>query len=496
MSTDTTSTQEQRQDELRARLKQLAQRFSQAEIARRTGTSRNNVSRYLRGMRIPLDFGTAVVEGLDVNPTWLLTGEGASDLSELPDNTAGMAKDLLALVEAMNTVAHMRLGALTGKHHLRVLRELNDALVRYESLRESLNERTSSTFRDLIEQYGKAVAEMNYDKAEPLREALLQLSRMCDDENLQRAFFQKQVIHEAVSGDPYRAVELQRKVFQSLLPDASIADEESLVEASNFGLTLVRVGRIKEGRAVFSTTLAMARNLDVPEYVEARVLSGLGYANAMLGNPSIGLVEYMNGFSKHPVDRRDAVSAGLVLVNFLARGIDYEVAHALWPSPVKTQTMLRIAIWNESTDNLRHSVKHYSSGGITQPGSMYPRTARILLAILAGEDWRDEFKEALQGAPARSETYPVRLARHVHAAQLSLAAKDRKTAKAEYRKSAEMIASTPADITYDPLLLATHWRNGLRLNDAQAKKEFPALIRQMLDQGYEFVRPLAEEFPT
>ncbi|MCA8946964.1 MAG: helix-turn-helix transcriptional regulator, partial [Planctomycetes bacterium] len=158
-------------NDLNSRLATLAEDRSLSDIARRTGTSVANVSRYISGTRIPGEFCAALVRGLGVNPSWLLTGEGSPFLSDVTEGTAQMAGDVLELVEAMNAVTHMRLGALTGKHHLKVLRELNDALLRYEELRARLNAHSAPIFKQLVDDLGAALGKLDIERAHDLRKA-------------------------------------------------------------------------------------------------------------------------------------------------------------------------------------------------------------------------------------------------------------------------------------------------------------------------------------
>ena len=63
---------------LRARLQQLAQTHSQAELARKTGFPPANVHRFLKAGKVPADFCEALVREFGVNPAWLLAGEGTT----------------------------------------------------------------------------------------------------------------------------------------------------------------------------------------------------------------------------------------------------------------------------------------------------------------------------------------------------------------------------------------------------------------------------------
>ena len=169
---------------VRGRLNILTENHAQAEIARRTGFPPANVHRFLKGGKIPADFCGAVVREFGINPAWLLTGEGAPRLSDVTEGTMRMAGNVLELVEAMSAVARMRLGSLTGKHHLRVLRELNDALEDHERLRERLNEHSHPVFQKLVEDIRATMEKRDLERATDLIKAAEQVQRLCADDKL------------------------------------------------------------------------------------------------------------------------------------------------------------------------------------------------------------------------------------------------------------------------------------------------------------------------
>ncbi|MCL4729100.1 MAG: helix-turn-helix domain containing protein, partial [Planctomycetes bacterium] len=124
---------------LAERLRVILRDRSQAEVARRTGNTGASVNRWLAKTRVPADFLQALVREFGVNPVWLLTGKGAVYSADIAVTGEQLAGNLLELVEAMETVARMRLGAVSGKTGGRVLRELAEASRRYEQLRENLH---------------------------------------------------------------------------------------------------------------------------------------------------------------------------------------------------------------------------------------------------------------------------------------------------------------------------------------------------------------------
>lgn len=132
---------------LQSRLNEFARAYSRAEIARKTETSVVNVSRYLKGTRVPAEFCMALVRQFGVNANWLLAGQGSLFVSDLATQHGQMAGDLLELVEAMSAVAKMRLGSIAGRDHMKLLRQLNDSLGTYERLREKLNQQSKGSLR-------------------------------------------------------------------------------------------------------------------------------------------------------------------------------------------------------------------------------------------------------------------------------------------------------------------------------------------------------------
>ena len=70
-------------EEIRERLRQLVKTRSQSDLARKTNTLVSTVNRYLKATKIPGEFCAAVINGLGVNPAWLMTGEGTPFLADV-----------------------------------------------------------------------------------------------------------------------------------------------------------------------------------------------------------------------------------------------------------------------------------------------------------------------------------------------------------------------------------------------------------------------------
>lgn len=242
---------------LQERLASLIEAHTQAEIARRTEFSPNNVSRYSAGTRMPLEFGSALVETLGINPAWLLTGEGTPYLSDISSGTREMAGDLLALVGAMASVNRMRLGSLTGKHHLGVLRDLNEALAQYEGLRAKLNQHSRPILLKLIDEIRDALLKRDLNRAETLLAAATQVSRLADDLFLQAQLEGTLSHFHHAGGNAAEALSHQRRSFLSMLLNRGTLDEWTQPEAHNFVKILETNGRFEEARRVARASIEL-----------------------------------------------------------------------------------------------------------------------------------------------------------------------------------------------------------------------------------------------
>lgn len=243
---------------LRERFATIAQSFSLSEIARRTETPLTNVHRYAGGSRIPAEFCAALVTRMGVNPAWLLAGEGMPWTSDITAGTTAMAGDLLELVEAMNAVTQMRLGALTGKHHLGVLRQLNDALVRYEDLRQRMNTHAEPVYRKLLEGLQKALTRMDVDRAEEIARAAEQVARLCQQPELARLHTRLKAHAAYLVGEQETALAHQQESFRTIISGGVIASEADLEEAVRLVTLLGAAGRSDEALRLAEATMLLA----------------------------------------------------------------------------------------------------------------------------------------------------------------------------------------------------------------------------------------------
>lgn len=237
-------------NELRLRLAEVVRGHSQAKLARETGHTASNISRYLRGMRVPAEFCIALVEKLGVNPAWLLAGQGAMYLADVHTGGEGVrARDLLELVQAMAAVSRVKLGALAGRADRKMLRELSDAIAAHERIRAQVRDRTAPFFEQLLVQLKSALEARELDHAEFLRNAARQCARFCDDEGQLRLLDHFEAHLLSMRRRDEEALALQRRALGRYLV-AEAPDELAMREINAHAGSLMRVGRIEHARRV------------------------------------------------------------------------------------------------------------------------------------------------------------------------------------------------------------------------------------------------------
>lgn len=465
-------------DEHTERLAVLAERWPQAEIARKTGTQRNNISRYMRGGKMPLEFGAALVRKLGVNPAWLLVGEGTAFLSDVNAETGRMAGDLLELVEAMNSVANLQLGSLTGKHHLRMLRELNDALARFEKLRESINERTGPIFSQLLDDYWAALEKWQLDKADDLRKAAEQVARLCDDEALQERFERTLSFHAFLRRDEEESILYQSRVFLRRLAVGSI-DEPGMREAFNAANTLQSNARLDEALAICDAAIALAgpRGQDWPV---TRLINAMGgYILMERGDPRPGLQRVVAA-NPQPTPAWHTVQHSMLIRGLLLTGgIDYRQAVEMkGEGPAHAQGMLVYALWLEDRATFELACEHC----LTDDAGDFNAFMHAALDAMQGR--KAAAQKFLKSYPERG---PMPLNEQFDQAVFGTAlarlcgASD---ARKRHEQATKILLGADARVHMSSLATAMYHRNALALKKGEARAQAEAFFREGFAKGY------------
>ena len=470
---------------IRGRLNELRKRFPQSEIARRTNTPLTNVHRYMNTGRIPAEFCTALVEALEVNPAWLLLGEGGELLSDVSANSAETGRGLLALIESMNAVSRLRLGALAGKQDQKLLRELSDAFSANESLRKKLNAQSLPVFTDLLNEGERQVGELNLERAASVLESAREVGRFCDDEELHTRFMMVQANLEYQRGALENSLKLSRRVFAQSLRAGALEREQDLRFAMNLALSLKETGRHLESLRVTRAALALAQDHmgDTRAYAELELFRG--YLEVEIGQAQLGLTRIQKVWPR--LSQPDGGSGNFATIihlrALLVCGlISFKDARAFGtPGPGSTRQLVRWACWLEDASELRDVCRSHIGKEPTQipPHEYDAARAKLLLKALEGKVKPGEFAAMAEKHPPIVASQAVReIVLASHEGQFAMLIGQPKRVAVAGKRFEKLCAALPADI-YVPIdLRALHYRNVLRLEGKPAEYATPTKVQE------------------
>ena len=459
--------QESPDDAIRLRLNRLVEERSQSEIARKTGAQVAAVNRYVHGARIPAGFCSDVVRGLGVNPSWLLMGEGSPYLADVPVQTARLGENLLELVEAMSAVSRMLLGSLGGKHHLKVLRELNEALLAHERLRDDLNERSRPVFERILADLQKALDKLDLERAADLRKAADQIARLCDDEDLTRRYLRTCAFHEFQLKRSDRFLAAQRKVFLRSLPDGSLFSEQACDEARRVVVALVQMNRIREAGRICRAVRALAGKEGRQWAAWARLENTYSVILAETGHLRKAIDQMQRAIPRLEGMYRKVSEAALVRLLLLAGILSIRDAVSIGAhTDAKASHFLQFAVWKLDKADLEFALEYAARPDVEHvwgPGFHHMMARRVLEQLRrpsarAAREFEAEFRSTIPDADADTLDFTLAQARCElnRIASSKEAIKDLRTAEAERKRLAPEILPAPIE-------LATHYRNALIL---------------------------------
>lgn len=477
---------------LRQRLNQFAGRITRAEIARKTGTSVMNVSRYLSGTRVPAAFCMALVREFGINPNWLMAGEGAPFLSDLAGEHGHMAGNLLELVEAMSAVSRMKLGSLAGRDHMLLLRQLNDALGTYERLRGKLNEQGRGIMVDVLREFSGALDRMDMTRATALRKAAEQVARLCDDEALSGQLLTLQGHHSYLAGRLEESLALMRRRFGQALATGRIDNEETAKLALRITVVLHDSGHRDQARAMAEATLALGGNANPPLQSVANTGVFLGYLKTGQGDVR-GALELATRWAPVLQGRpREVAQASMVRMQMLAGLLTpQEAVQAPGLPQPKFVFIAGFAAILEQAPVLQVAARFFESA----PGR--EAAERNLIAGYCGLIARAIEKPApailkeCAARRARAESVPGNLPELdvYEAAVLRLMGRTAPAAKLAAGSHARMEAGTqPMEL----LVRVLHWRNLLALGRPEHRDHARDRLSALVGQGCLGLQPLLD----
>ncbi|MBX3473107.1 MAG: helix-turn-helix transcriptional regulator [Planctomycetes bacterium] len=370
---------------VRDRLLEVARRYPQAEIARRTGWPTSSVSRYLDGNRIPVSFVAKVAHEFGANPTWLLSGEGAPWLADAATEESSLGKGLLELVQSMEQISRLKLGALAGRSHARALRDLNDALASYERVRERLAGQSRETYARILKEWDSAQAVRDMPSMLRLAKAADQVARLCPDPELNRRHEFTRTAQEAVLGNVERALSLRRRSLLLSIAESGELDARALHEAFGVVITLNDLGRTQEAVRFAEAMLKLAPN--------ARSMRGYaacegtyGWMLIQSGRVSRGIAVCARAMASPMPDwLADNMRMALATGMFLAGSASLQGAAAMQrPAAFNYARVLFLSSWCMDQAELAGVMKAYEKQ--TRKGGAVPavRIARAQLLALQG----------------------------------------------------------------------------------------------------------------
>jgi hypothetical protein len=469
------------------RLRFIADHFGQAEMARRTSVSRQNVNRYLRGTQPSLAYGTDLVNGLGVNPAWLLTGEGVPMLADMAEGAGNLAGDLLDVVNALNAVTRMRIGSLGGKHHLKTLRELGDAMARYDELRSRLNRHSVPILRSVLDDLRRALDRPEVELARSLRHTAEQLGRFCDDEDLALEFTLLNSRLELLEENAPRALELTRKAIVLMFHHGGLLGErefEVVVESVTALHKWVRFSEaLRVAQAAFALAAPETRQSQAALWLEALVASMQVHTGELNGGLSAlarvrGRLTGLNGL------RTDGMMAQALLYS---GAIDIRAAIAFGGDlPEKAERILGFAASMEDAETLERAASYWDRlphghGEF----SFWIQPVKLMLRALRGDGRKlgDDIRSFAESAPGLDYLLPF-TPTPIVAAQIYRLKGDTRNARRQFEESCRVIASLPDWFSTTVMWNARHMRNALELGNAEQKRSAADFFRRHVELGY------------
>lgn len=496
-------TLQERRQGIAARFAELVARHSQSEIARKTGASRMSINRYLNGARLPSEFTGALADSLGVNPAWLINGDGPPQLSDAAPDTVRAAGNLLDLIKSMSAVEQMQLGALTGKHHLRVLRELSDATTRYERLREQLNKRSMPALRRVLDDLQDALDKRDVDRAEELSRTAEQLGRFCDDPALalEGAVIQSRLA--ALSGESRRSLDMTRRVATLALHHPHLLRERQLEALAETSDALNNLGRQVEARRIAEGALALAPKTLRDSAPAHRLAVAIALGQIQGGELHAGMHRITSLYHKLQGESKELADAVMARAMLLAGMTDIQATIAMGDgSRLKAALVIGMAVILEREQELEQAIA-YRDKVVPLPSECKRKGCikKTLAANLSGVGcerlWacatlsalRGETKEtaALAHALEQQKPDPAGMALNgqpILAAQFFRLMGRKTDAKRCFRASCRAFQNLPPDFAAPVQWQARHMRNALELGTKAQQREARKFFRKHVELGY------------
>jgi len=223
------------------RLHILVREHSQAGLARKGGTTRRNVHRYLGGTKPPVDFLVHLCRSTGLNPGWLLMGVGPMYGS---GEGTDSADSFMKAIRAADSTMELRLHALAKLPKLKVYNEVVNRLNAIENKIATQSEKTANILRRLIQQAFEEGSFPNYDRSLPILRVVERLLPLVNDSDLAARVYQMMgtAMHNAQHSA--RAGAYYTKALLIRIVNSEPADDKLLHSALSYAVSQMNLGEI------------------------------------------------------------------------------------------------------------------------------------------------------------------------------------------------------------------------------------------------------------
>lgn len=447
---------------------------------------------------MPAEFCAALARALSVNPNWLLLGEGGMFLTDVTAPAGELARGMRELVDAMNAASRLRLGALSRRKDLGLLRELSEASARHDQQRRQLGEHVAPIAKQWLAALRAAIDRRDMVSVDDLHGALERLLSFTDDSALHTQFDRHRAVVSYLRGDRAAAVSLQRRNLMRSLAEGGQIGESQLRESHNLCVALSGLGLSRQGRAVAEATLALRGRDSAPSPMSDMVQALLGLFEISLGEVARGVAISTELLARRVPANSDNIEllAGAVMLRVQGLG-GLAVLREFAPKPPLVIDVLRQMIWREDATQLQAVLDwlrehHPAALAATQ---FFGAQAEWVLRLLR--------RSRRKGAPAQFEAMEARVRAVGPLADLELAVmrcqrlrllRSPEAADANQRAEA-LVRGLDAEVSPDHSILGLHVRNMLALGTQQQAATWRQWARAMHGRGFGMFRGLMHDTP-
>lgn len=466
---------------LRTRLAVVLKRFSQAQIARKTARSASLVSRYLKGTRIPATFLSDLVRQTGVNPTWLLVGEGSPWIQESGENSV---PELVRVVQAMNVLSRLALGAIAGRGSAALLRDLERETAEAAKLRDRLDAVSAPALKRVLEEARAALNGFDVRRCSEAMKLARHVARFSRNDALALDLAEMEsrlAMWERREDDAVRGY---RPVFLTRLGNPGAALDEAALAALRYALMLQQANRPADAcRCAHAASSLLGKP---GEGFPAHPLLGLAAAAPLL---EVGLLEQATSAIRLSLpglsgNRRQVLESISVFSQVLAGTMGPAQAILLGPHiQPQAQFAIQVAAFLEDAKALEASLAYHGAKRVLKdvPDPELLAYGRRILRILrnAGED------PAEAGGAPEARTDAGRFRTLVFQSHIDRLAR-RRGATSRTAEAHALLGRLPTNVIPGLLVRAVHARNLLdgRRAERRAVRRAEAFLARHVEAGY------------